>query len=145
MCAGAISNMSQSIMNQYRVVPDEFNFGMYSIALVAIAAAATVTGDLREGLAFLSQPGAYNELSLPVEERTWSVAAKITVMMLFSTIGFVATSCAACITKTFGALTMSVTSTARKATTLFLSCTMQHIGGVLLFISALVVTESWPQ
>lgn len=138
MCAGAISKMSESIMNQYRVVPDEFNFGMYSIALVAIAAAATVTGDLREGLVFISQPGTYNEISFPVEERTWSVAAKITVMILFSTMGFVGSSLATCIAKSFGALTTSITSTVRKATMLFLSCTMHDIGGVSLFISSML-------
>jgi hypothetical protein len=145
MCDGAISNMSESIMNKFGVGQDEFIFRMYSIALVAITAAAAFKGDLYEGIVFLSQPGTYNELSLPMEERTWSVAAKIGVICLFSTMGFFGSSCSAAITKNFGALTMSITSTARKATTLFLSfaffdneCTMEHIGGVFIFISALV-------
>lgn len=58
--------------------------------------------------------------------------------------GFFGSSCSAAITKNFGALTMSITSTARKATTLFLSfmlfdneCTLEHIGGIVVFISAL--------
>jgi hypothetical protein len=58
--------------------------------------------------------------------------------------GFFGSSCSAAITKNFGALTMSITSTARKATTLFLSfflfnnvCTLEHIVGVIIFISAL--------
>jgi hypothetical protein len=132
--------MSEAIMNQYRVVPGEFNFGMYSIALVAIAVAATITGDLREGLVFISQPGTYNELSFPVAERTWSVAAKVTVMMLFSTMGFVGSSVVACIAKNFGAFMASITSTARKAAVspLFLSYAMHDIGDVSLFISALL-------
>jgi hypothetical protein len=145
MCDGAISNVSETIMNQYGVGQDEFIFRMYSIALVAITVAATVKGDLREGMLFLSQPGTYNQLSLPLEERTWSVPSKIAVIVLFSTMGFFGSSCSAAITKNFGALTMSITSTARKATTLFLSfaffdneCTMEHISGVFLFISALV-------
>ena len=145
MCDGAISNMSETIMNQFGVGQDEFIFRMYSIALVAITVAATVKGDLREGMRFLSQPGTYNQLSLPLEERTWSVPTKIAVIVLFSTMGFFGSSCSAAITKNFGALTMSITSTARKATTLFLSfaffdneCTMEHISGVFLFISALV-------
>jgi hypothetical protein len=145
MCDGAISNMSETIMNQFGVGQDEFIFRMYSIALVAITAAAAFKGDLYEGIVFLSQPGTYHELSLPVEERTWGVAAKIGVICLFSTMGFFGSSCSAAITKNFGALTMSITSTARKATTLFLSfaffdneCTVEHIGGVFIFISALV-------
>lgn len=145
MCDGAISNMSETIMNQFGVGQDEFIFRMYSIALVAITVAATVKGDLREGMLFLSQPGTYNQLSLPLEERTWPVPTKIAVIVLFSTMGFFGSSCSAAITKNFGALTMSITSTARKATTLFLSfaffdneCTMEHISGVVLFISALV-------
>ena len=59
--------------------------------------------------------------------------------------GFFGSSCSAAITKNFGALTMSITSTARKAATLFLSfvlfdnaCTFQHIGGMFVFISALL-------
>lgn len=93
----------------------------------------------------MMQPGSYGpEMSLPVEERTWSVPAKVGVMVLFSSMGFFGSSCSAAITKNFGALTMSITSTARKATTLFLSfflfnnvCTIEHLLGVLIFISAL--------
>lgn len=63
---------------------------------------------------------------------------------LFSSMGFFGSSCSAAITKNFGALTMSITSTARKATTLFLSfmlfdntCTLEHVAGIVVFISAL--------
>jgi len=59
--------------------------------------------------------------------------------------GFFGSSCSAAITKNFGALTMSITSTTRKAGTLFLSfvifkneCTFEHIGGMIVFISALL-------
>lgn len=118
---------------------------MYSIALVAITVVAAAKGDLREGLIFMMQPGSYGpEMSLPVEQRTWSVPAKVGVMVLFSSMGFFGSSCSAAITKNFGALTMSITSTARKATTLFLSfflfnnvCTFEHLLGVFVFISAL--------
>lgn len=58
--------------------------------------------------------------------------------------GFFGSSCSAAITKNFGALTMSITSTARKATTLFVSflvfdneCTLEHVVGICIFISAL--------
>lgn len=143
-CDGAISNMSETIMSKFGVGQDEFIFRMYSIALVAITIAAAVHGDLKEGLLWMSQPGTYDQLSLPLEERQWSVMSKITIMALFSSMGFFGSSCSAAITKNFGALTMSITSTARKATTLFLSfflfnnvCTPEHLAGIFLFISAL--------
>jgi len=144
VCDGAISNLSESIMTQFGVGQDEFIFRMYSISLVAITMAAAYKGDMTEGMLWLSQPGTYNELALPISERTWSVPGKVACLVLFSSMGFFGSSCAAAITKQFGALTMSITSTARKATTLFLSfllfnnvCTMEHIAGMVVFISAL--------
>jgi adenosine 3'-phospho 5'-phosphosulfate transporter B3 len=146
VCDGAISNMSENIMSNYGVGQDEFIFRMYSIALVAISMAAAYKGDLQEGIAFMSQPGKYAEIEehMPLEERTWSVLSKIAVMVVFSSMGFFGSSCSACITKNFGALTMSITSTARKATTLFLSfflfknvCTSEHLVGIFVFITAL--------
>ena len=146
MCDGAISNMSESIMRNYGVGQDEFIFRMYSIALVAITAAAAIKGDLQLGLLWMMQPGTYDELQqeISAEEVTWSVSGKIGVIVLFSIMGFLGSSCSAAITKHFGALTMSITSTARKAATLFLSfflfnnvCTLEHIVGVVIFITAL--------
>ena len=137
--------MSETIMHQFGVGQDEFIFRMYSIALVAISAAAAVKGDLWEGIIFLSQAGTYAEMDLPMNERTWSISGKWTAMILFSTMGFFGSSCSAAITKNFGALTMSITSTARKAITLFLSfmifnneCTFEHVGGIFLFLTALI-------
>lgn len=146
LCDGAIVNMSENIMTQYGVGQDEFIFRMYSIALVAIIGAATVKGDLTAGLAWMLQPGTYEQqlTNVPLEERTWSVGGKMAAMILFSSMGFFGSSCAAAITKQFGALAMSITSTARKATTLFLSfllfdneCTYQHIVGIIIFIASL--------
>jgi hypothetical protein len=118
---------------------------MYSIALIAITVAAAVKGDLMEGMRWLSEPGTYDELQLPISERTWSVGAKVGCLCLFSTMGFFGSSCSAAITKQFGALTMSITSTARKATTLFLSffffnniCTFEHLSGIIIFLTALM-------
>ena len=144
MCDGAVSNASESIMNKYHVGQDEYIFSMYSIALVAITVAATCKGELTQGIAFLLEPGTYNEI-LNHEPPTWTVGRKIFTIVSFSTLGFFASSCSAAITKNFGALTMSITSTARKATTLFLSfmlfpnrCTMEHVFGILVFIIALL-------
>lgn len=133
-------------MSKFGVGQDEFIFRMYSIALVAITGAAAVKGDLRDGMAFLMQPGTYAEqqANVPFEERVWSPIGKLVVMVLFSSMGFFGSSCSAAITKNFGALSMSITSTARKATTLFLSfllfdnvVTVEHIIGIAIFISAL--------
>ena len=144
-CDGAISNVSENLMNQFDVGQDEFIFRLYSIATLAILAAATFKGDLTEGAKFILLPGTFDEIKNG-EEPTWSVAGKISVMVMFSTMGFFGSSCSAAITKHFGALTMSITSTARKATTLFLSfaffnnaCTVEHIGGIALFIAALIM------
>merc|ERR1719162_630406 len=97
-------------------------------------------------MVWIMQPGTYEEQqnNIPLEERLWTSTGKISVMILFSSMGFFGSSCAAAITKQFGALSMSITSTARKATTLFLSfllfdneCTLQHILGIVIFIFAL--------
>ena len=145
-CDGAISNVSETIMNHHGVGQDEFIFRLYSIALMAITAAAAVKGDFTAGMIWMFQPGTYQQFldNAPMEERTWSVSGKVLIMILFSSMGFFGSSCSAAITKNFGALTMSITSTARKATTLFLSfflfhnvCTMEHIVGITMFISAL--------
>ncbi len=146
MCDGAITNMSENIMTKYKVGQDEFIFRMYSIALIAIIAAAAAKGDLTDGMVWILQPGTYDEQqnNVPLEDRAWSSGGKIAVMILFSSMGFFGSSCAAAITKNFGALSMSITSVSRKATTLFLSfllfdneCTFQHIIGIIIFISAL--------
>jgi len=146
MCDGAITNMSETIMNQYNVGQDEFIFRMYSIALIAIIAAAATKGDFTEGMVWILEPGTYDEQqhNVPLEERSWTSSGKIMVLILFSSMGFFGSSCAAAITKQFGALSMSITSVSRKATTLFLSfllfdneCTYQHILGIIIFISAL--------
>jgi len=144
LCDGAVSNMSEAIMNKYNVGQDEFIFRLYSIALFFVCIAASVNGDLRHGLAYLSTPGTLKEMNEGLAP-TWSVHGKILTMVLFSTTGFFSSSCSAAITKSFGALTMSITSTARKATTIFLSfalfpneCTTEHIFGIVLFIASLV-------
>lgn len=148
LCDGAISNMSEYIMSHYGVGQDEFIFRMYSIALVAITSAAMMNGDLQEGIVFLMRPGTYQEQldNVPLDQRSYSPTSKLIILVLFSTMGFFGSSCSAAITKNFGALAMSITSTARKATTLFLSfllfdnkCTFEHIVGIFVFITALIL------
>ena len=144
LCDGAISNLSEALMNQYEVGQDEFIFRLYSIATFFIFMAAAMKGDLRDGMAYLTTPGTLQEMNEGLDP-TWSIFGKVLTMALFSTTGFLGSSCSAAITKTFGALTMSITSTARKATTIFLSfalfpneCTFEHVGGIFLFITSLI-------
>jgi len=144
LCDGAISNLSEALMNQYDVGQDEFIFRLYSVATFFICIAAAAKGDLRDGLSYLTQPGTLQEMEEDLAP-TWTISGKILTMALFSTTGFLGSSCSAAITKSFGALTMSITSTARKATTIFLSfalfpneCTVEHVGGIFLFIASLV-------
>ena len=150
LCDGAISNLSEALMNQYSVGQDEFIFRLYSIATFFIFIAAAIKGDLHDGIAYLTRPGTIQEMEdgLLLDNTTsWSISGKVLTMILFSTTGYLSSSCSAAITKTFGALAMSITSTARKATTIFLSfalfpaneCTMEHTSGILLFITSLIV------
>jgi len=144
LCDGAVSNLSEALMNQYEVGQDEFIFRLYSVATFFICIAAAAKGDLRDGLTYLTQPGTVREMEEDLPP-TWTVSGKVFTMALFSITGFLGSSCSAAITKSFGALTMSITSTARKATTIFLSfalfpneCTAEHVGGIFLFIASLV-------
>lgn len=125
----------------------QFIFRVYSIALIAVTIAATLRGDLDQGCLWMSEPGTYKEFvdNVPMADRTWSVAGKIAILFVFSATGFFALSCCSAITKNFGALTMSVTSTSRKAATLFLSFflfdnvfTTGHMIGVVVFVGSLL-------
>lgn len=79
--------MSENIMNQFGVGQDEFIFRMYSIALIAITAAAIAKGDMKEGLIFMLQPGTYAEQqsNMPIEERSWNSVSKISIMIVSAT------------------------------------------------------------
>lgn len=146
ICDGATNIMSETIMKNYGVGQDELIFRMYSLALVAVVAVATYKGDLRVGFMWMMKPGTYDEWQDGVseDEITWNALGKVTMIILFSSMGFFGSSCSAAITKNFGALAMSMTSTARRATTLFISffmfdneCTIEHVAGVFIFISAM--------
>jgi len=144
-CDGVSNNISERLMNQYDIGQDEYIFRQYSIATLGIFIAALVQGEVLEGIKYLSQPGTYNELLEHSTTPSWSVKGKIITMIVFSSAGYFAGSCSSAITKEFGALAMTITSTARKAMTLFISflmfdhvCTMEHVSGIVLFIAALI-------
>lgn len=145
MSDGIISNLSESLMSTYNVCQDEYIFCMYSLSTIVIFVAALAKGHLLVGVRFLMMPGTIEEIEAGLIP-TWSVGGKLTVMILFSTFGFFGSSCSAAITKHFGALAMSITSTARKAATLFFSfllfpnnCTVEHVFGIALFTISMIM------
>lgn len=148
-CDGLVVNWSELIMNKCSVSQDEFQANLYGIALVAMSIAAHAKGELIPGFrSFISTHGTIPEIEsghFGHDPPTWTAGRKAIVLLLFSTTGLFGSSCAGAITKRFGALAMSVTSTARKAMTLFLSfvafhnlCTPEHVVGIFLFLSGLL-------
>lgn len=150
-CDGTLNNWSEVIMREYRVGQDEFQLQLYSIALFAMICAAHAKGELILGIKhFFFQPGTVPEIEsgdTPEDgDYTWTIWRKCLVLFFFSFTGLLGSSCAGAITKRFGALSMSITSTARKAMTLFLSfiafhntCTLEHVAGIVIFLGALLM------
>jgi len=141
-CNGIINNWSEVAMNKYNVGQDQFLSRLNFIALFVMLIAAHVQGELITGIRFLttSQP-----LKHTPHSTSFTPICKIIILILFSTTGYVGASCAAAMAKRFGALVASITGTGRKAMTLFLSyavfhneCTLEHIGGILTFLSGLL-------
>ena len=134
-------------MEEYSLSQDEFHSRLYVVSLMATLVAAHCRHELLEGLdMFLLRPGTIPEIEYGATEFTWSIPEKAVVLFLFSTSGIMGASCLGAITKRFGCLSMALTSTARKGTTLFLSfalfqnkCTPQHLVGVTLFMTAIVI------
>jgi DNA-binding XRE family transcriptional regulator len=99
---------------------------------------------------FLIVPGTITEIENGDFERyapTWTVSRKIAVLVLLYMTGLFGGSCLGAITRRFGALAMTLTSTTRKAATMFVSfslfshntCTNEHILGISLYISSLLL------
>jgi hypothetical protein len=152
LCDGAIVNMSESLMNKYKVGHDEYLFRLSSVATMAITLAAAYKGDITEGVKFMMMAGTNEEIESGIGVNSmWTAWKKMFALVLFCTVGFFGSSCAACITREYGALTMSVTSTARKATTLFMSFvlfknvfTWEHGLGIIIFMSPLMLKSFSP-
>lgn len=145
---GAVSNWSEVIMNRHDLGQDEFHMLLYFFSFIIMFVAAYQTNEIQAGINFFFQThGTMTEVQDVTNQfYTWSINDKTFALALFCTIGIFGGSCACAITKRFGALAMSVTTTARKATTIFLSfalfpnaCTAEHIVGVLIFVSGLLL------
>ena len=151
LCDGAFGNWSEKVMREYRVGHDEFQVLLYFLAFLAVASVALARGELIGGVQFfLFQDGTFDEIVQHEADgpTDWAIGKreKILALLFFSTAGLFGSSCAGAITKHSGALAFSITSTARKAITLFLSfalfhntCTLEHIAGMIIFLSALVL------
>mmetsp|Transcript_18815 Transcript_18815/g.40986 ORF Transcript_18815/g.40986 Transcript_18815/m.40986 type:complete len:770 (+) Transcript_18815:449-2758(+) len=149
-CDGTLNNWSEVIMRGYKVGQDEFQLQLYTIAFLAMIFATHAKGELVQGVHhFFLEAGTVPDIESGDsigDDVTWTVRRKVLVLFFFSTTGLLGSSCAGAITKRFGALSMSITSTARKAMTLFLSfvafhntCTFEHIAGMVIFLGALLM------
>jgi len=145
ICDGIVNNKTEILMNKYSVGQDEFLFRIYSISFVIMAMIALIKGELGRGIVFLFTPGKLGEIEKGLYP-TWSPLSKQIIFISFSFMGLLGSSSAAAITKNFGALTYSITSTTRKATTIFMSFllfesnnfTHEHGTGMLLFSVSLI-------
>lgn len=156
-CDGLFNNYSELIMKKYCISQDQYQSSIYTVALALVLIGTIAKGELIPGFQkmFLhdgtvaeideNKIGFYHHHR---EHPTYTKQAKFFLFFLFTFTGLFGSSCAGAITKTWGALRMSVTSTVRKAGTLFLSmaapgfhnkCTPEHIMGICVFISALFV------
>lgn len=135
-------------MEEYNLSQDEFHAQLYTVSLVATIAAASMRNEFFEGIDyFLLRDGTVPEIEGNNAGSTeWSANQKTFVLLLFGTTGILGASCLGAITKRFGALSMALTSTGRKATTLFLSfalfqneCSSEHVAGITLFMSGLLM------
>lgn len=136
-------------MEEHNLTQDEFHSKLYIVSLIATVVAAHWQNELFPGIEyFFFRPGTVTEIETmdEITNPTWTVARKAIALFLFGTTGIMGASCLGAITKRFGALSMALTSTARKATTLFLSlaifnndCTTEHVVGVSLFMTGLIM------
>jgi drug/metabolite transporter (DMT)-like permease len=145
LCDGAIVNVSEGVMKDYNVCQDEFIFQVYSLATCAIAVVAAMVGELDEGVLWMSTPGTYQDFLLDEAEPAWSAPGKWAVVLLFGLSGYMALYFSQTLVKHFGALTMSITNTSRRSTTMFLSVflfdnvlTLTHLLGIFMFAVGLV-------
>ena len=148
---------SELIMKKHRISQDQFQASIYSIAFFIVLIGTITNGELLSGIQkVLLSHGTIAEIDEDTtsklyhykEHPIYTRNVKLLVLFLFTFTGLFGSSCAGAITKQFGALRMSVTSTTRKACTLFLSlaapgfhnkCTFEHVLGMIIFISALFV------
>ncbi|GMH95727.1 hypothetical protein TrVE_jg5797 [Triparma verrucosa] len=144
MCDGFVVNSNELLMNVYDLSQDEFITALYVIASGIMGVICWGSGEMAEGVRFLKGGESMSGFMGGEKEKEYESWEKIIYLTLFVTFGYLGSSCAGAITKHFGALSMSITSTARKAVTLFLSflifpkaCSAMHVMGMATFVGAL--------
>lgn len=140
-------------MNRHSLGQDDYQKRLNFVSFIIMLCVAFKMNEVTSGIHFFFfSKGTYSEFlthqSLPQETIIYSFSRiqKLILLTLFSAFGIFGGSCASAITKRFSALTMSITTTTRKAASLLVSfavfgnsCTMEHLFGITLFSSGLVV------
>lgn len=170
LCDGTFANYSEQIMTKHNITQDEFQFYIYSISFLAMLPVVILNQDFHTAFSYyFLRDGSISDIqknisrslvqetsmdkdssissAIPTEVYFWNAGRKALVMIFFTLTGLCGSSCNGAITKKFGALSMSITSTSRKACTLFVSfvsfssnkCTPEHLAGMAIFISALML------
>lgn len=126
----AIVNLQEFTLRKYDASHDELIFYSYGLGAGFLLTYCLLSFELWDGVVFLHQQGAQATACLVV----------------FCSCGYFGVTCVAALTKKFGALVSTMTTTARKAMTLFLSfflfpkpATPMHVLGGLLFVVGLTV------
>ena len=107
---GAVVNLNEKLMSVHNLGQDELIFVLYSLAASFMFFMTVITGELWRGIAFVLTDGPLQGDASP----SLTSREKVLSTLAFITMGFLGSSCAGAITKHFGALSMSITSTARK-------------------------------
>lgn len=117
-------------LRKYDASHDELVLYSYGLGSTVLLLSALLSGELSEGLSFLHR----------------SPTSTSCLLIFYCTCGYLGVTCVAALTKKFGALASTITTTARKALTLFLSfflfpkpATPMHVLGGLLFVCGLSV------
>lgn len=126
----AIVNLQEFTLRKYDASHDELIFYSYGLGSFILLLYCLLSMELWEGVVFLHHEG-----------------AKATAcLVIFCSCGYFGVTCVAALTKKFGALASTMTTTARKALTLFLSffifpkpATAMHVFGGLLFVLGLTI------
>lgn len=148
---GVISNMSEKIMKDEGISQDQYHVRLYVYSFVIAAMGALLQQEVWSGIHhFFLVPGTLLEIESGIYSHTpptWTVVRKLLAFLLFSMTGLLGGSCLGAITRRFGALAMTLTSTTRTAATMFISfavfahntCTYEHVVGIVLYILSLLL------
>jgi len=132
-CDALVLNIQEDVLERYDAHQDEVIFHSFLISSMIMLCVTFMNGELSHGIDFVQRTG-------------WIAVAEV---LVFAAAGYLGLSCTTAITKHFGALVSSITTTSRKALTLILSFILfpkpfvfQHFIGSVFFVSGLFL-KSW--